>query len=357
MDFLDSVKLNLFSSEIFVFTPKGEVKTLPAGCTVLDFAFQIHTFLGSHCIGAKVNHKLVPLSHKLQSGDQVEILTSNSQHVQPAWINFVSTAKAKSKIQAVLRRESREIQKKGEKTLNDWLAKNDMELSTAVVDKLSDFHDIAKHEDFFEALGERTIILSDKDLDVLHGKKKDSGSTGWRKFVPFLNKGKKKKDDDTPQLLVVGKDFDKKKPCIITEETIGMYIFPDCCHPIPGDDILGFIDGKNRIEIHKRSCPVASKLKTSFGPRILDAKWDMHKQLFFDATIEVNGIDRKGMLRDVSEVISNKMNVNIHKVAFTADEGIFKGTIEIRVHDREEVKVIMGRLKKIPDLQEVKQIL
>ena len=357
MDFLDSVKLNLFSSELFVFTPKGEVKTLPAGCTVLDFAFQIHTFLGSHCIGAKVNHKLVPLSHKLQSGDQVEILTSNSQHVQPAWINFVSTAKAKSKIQAVLRRESREIQKKGEKTLNDWLVKNDMELSTGVVDKLSDFHDIAKHEDFFEALGERTIILSDKDLDVLHGKKKESGSTGWRKFVPFLNKGKKKKEDDTPQLLVVGKDFNKKKPCIITEETIGMYIFPGCCHPIPGDDILGFIDGKNRIEIHKRSCPVASKLKTSFGPRILDAKWDMHKQLFFDATIEVNGIDRKGMLHDVSEVISNKMNVNIHKVAFTADEGIFKGTIEIRVHDREEVKVIMGRLKKIPDLQEVKQIL
>ena len=357
MDFLDSVKLNLFSSEIFVFTPKGEVKTLPAGCTVLDFAFQIHTFLGSHCIGAKVNHKLVPLSHKLQSGDQVEILTSNSQHVQPAWINFVSTAKAKSKIQAVLRRESREIQKKGEKTLNDWLVKNDMELSTGVVDKLSDFHDIAKHEDFFEALGERTIILSDKDLDVLHGKKKESGSTGWRKFVPFLNKGKKKKEDDTPQLLVVGKDFNKKKPCIITEETIGMYIFPGCCHPIPGDDILGFIDGKNRIEIHKRSCPVASKLKTSFGPRILDAKWDMHKQLFFDATIEVNGIDRKGMLHDVSEVISNKMNVNIHKVAFTADEGIFKGTIEIRVHDREEVKVIMGRLKKITDLQEVKQIL
>ena len=120
---------------------------------------------------------------------------------------------------------------------------------------------------------------------------------------------------------------------------------------------MGFIDGKNRIEIHKRSCPVASKLKTSFGPRILDAKWDMHKQLFFDATIEVNGIDRKGMLRDVSEVISNKMNVNIRKVAFTADEGIFKGSIEIRVHDREEVRVIMGRLKKIPDLQEVKQIL
>ena len=155
----------------------------------------------------------------------------------------------------------------------------------------------------------------------------------------------------------MGKDFNKKKPCVISEDTIGMYIFPQCCHPIPGDDILGFIDGKNRVEIHKRSCPVASKLKTSFGPRILDAKWNMHKELFFDATIEVHGIDRKAMLHDVAEVISNKMNVNIHKVSFTANQGIFGGTIEIRVHDRDEVKVIMARLKKIPDLKEVQQII
>jgi GTP pyrophosphokinase len=325
MDFLDAIKLNLFASEIFVFTPKGEIKTMPAGCTALDFAFQIHTFLGSHCIGAKVNHKLVPLSHKLQSGDQVEILTSKSQHVQPSWTNFVYTAKAKGKILAILRRDNREVQKKGEAVLNDWLKNKELELTTSVLDKLCEFHDIQKHENFFLALGEKTIILSDKDYDEIIGKKKNKNdqSTGWRKYVPFLGHDKKKKgENDKPQLLVVGKEFDKKRPCKISEETIDMYIFPHCCHPIPGDDILGYIDNKNQIEIHKRACPVASKLKSSFGNRILDAKWEMHRILFFDATIEIHGIDRKGMLRDVSEVISEQLNVNIHKLTISSDDGM-----------------------------------
>mgnify|MGYP003774260857 CR=1 FL=1 len=360
MDFLDAIKLNLFASEIFVFTPKGEIKTMPAGCTALDFAFQIHTFLGSHCIGAKVNHKLVPLSHKLQSGDQVEILTSKSQHVQPSWTNFVYTAKAKGKILAILRRDNREVQKKGEAVLNDWLKNKELELTTSVLDKLCEFHDIQKHENFFLALGEKTIILSDKDYDEIIGKKKNKNdqSTGWRKYVPFLGHDKKKKgENDKPQLLVVGKEFDKKRPCKISEETIDMYIFPHCCHPIPGDDILGYIDNKNQIEIHKRACPVASKLKSSFGNRILDAKWEMHRILFFDATIEIHGIDRKGMLRDVSEVISEQLNVNIHKLTISSDEGIFEGSIEIRVHDRNDVKIIMDSLKKIDDIQEIQEIM
>ena len=363
MDFLDSIKMNLFASEIFVFTPKGEVKTMPANCTVLDFAFQIHTFLGSHCIGAKVNHKLVPMSHKLKSGDQVEVLTSNSQHVKPEWIGFVATAKAKGKIQAMLRRENRESQKKGEDILNNWLKANDMESSIPILDKLCEYHNFPKHDDFFQVLGEGTIELDDKDLDVLQGKaNKEKSGGGWRKFVPFLGKGKKDKGNDvtvqpSKSLLVVGKGFNKKLPCIIREATIGMYIFPSCCHPIPGDDILGFIDNKNHVEIHKRSCRVASKLKTSYGPRILDAKWEMHKQLFFDATIEVHGIDRKGMLHDVSEVISQKMDINICRVNFTANQGIFEGQIEVRVHDRAEVKVIIDALKKIDDMKEVQQII
>ena len=195
MDFLDAIKLNLFASEIFVFTPKGEVKTMPANCTVLDFAFQIHTFLGSHCIGAKVNHKLVPLSHKLNSGDQVEVLTSKSQHVQPDWINFVSTAKAKAKIQAILRRDNRETQKKGEETLKQWLQTNEIELSTSVLDQLCSFHDVQKPEELFLGLGNRTILLGEKDINELHGKsqKNESSGGGWRKFVPFLGKSKDKK--------------------------------------------------------------------------------------------------------------------------------------------------------------------
>src|SRR5574344_486157 len=185
MDFLDSIKLNLFASEIFVFTPKGEIKTMPADCTALDFAFSIHTFLGSHCIGAKVNHKLVPLSHKLQSGDQVEILTSKSQHVQRSWINFVSTAKAKAKIQAILRKEDREMQKKGEEMLNNFMQRNDIELTTSIIDKLCDFHKLQKPESFFQALGDKTIILEEKDLDELQGKSKTTNTEnkGWRRYV------------------------------------------------------------------------------------------------------------------------------------------------------------------------------
>ena len=358
MDFLDAIKLNLFASEIFVFTPKGEVKTMPANCTVLDFAFQIHTFLGSHCIGAKVNHKLVPLSHKLKSGDQVEVLTSKSQHVQPSWITFASTAKAKAKIQAILRRDNRELQKKGEDTLKQWLEKNEIELTTSVVEKLCEFHEIQKAEDFFLALGERTILLGEKDLNELHGKSQKSGAetSGWRKFVPFLGKGKKKEENPQTKKLVVGKDFNKKKPCIISEKSIGMYIIPTCCHAIPGDDILGYIDNKNQIELHQRACPVANRLKSSFGNRILDAKWDMHKVLFFDATIQIRGIDRKGMLHDISDVITEKLDVNIHRVTISADDGIYDGKIEIRVHDRAEVQEIVDALKQIEDMQEVIQI-
>ena len=361
MDFLDAIKLNLFASEIFVFTPKGEVKTMPANCTVLDFAFQIHTFLGSHCIGAKVNHKLVPLSHKLNSGDQVEVLTSESQHVQSDWINFVSTAKAKAKIQAILRRDNRETQKKGEETLKQWLQTNEIELSTSVLDKLCSFHDVQKPEELFLGLGNRTILLGEKDINELHGKsqKNESSGGGWRKFVPFLGKSKDKKKTVPPsdKKLVVGKEFNKKIPCVISEKTIGMYILPTCCHAIPGDDILGYIDNKNQVEIHNRACPVANRLKSSFGNRILDAKWDMHKVLFFDATIQIRGIDRKGMLHDISEVISEKLDVNIHRITINADEGIYDGKIAIRVHDRAEVQETVNALKKIDDLKEVKQIM
>ena len=355
MDFLDTVKLNLFASEIFVFTPKGEIKTMPAGCTALDFAFQIHTFLGSHCIGAKVNHKLVPLSHKLQSGDQVEILSSKSQHVQASWINFVSTAKAKGKILAILRRDNRELQKKGEQILDDWLRKNELEITTPVLTKLCDFHEFKKTDDLFIAIGKRTMLLGDRDLDELREKKPESNG-GWRRYVPFFNRTERREERNT-EYFTVGEGFNKKKPVYVNEENISKFVFPACCHAIPGDDILGYIDNKNRIEIHRRDCTVASKLKATYGKRILDAKWDMHKVMFFDATIEIHGIDRKRMLHDVSEVISDKLDVNIHKVTIESNEGIFEGQIEIRVHDRSEVKVIMDELKKIEDIKEVLQIL
>jgi len=361
MDFLDAIKLNLFASEIFVFTPKGEIKTMPAGCTALDFAFSIHTFLGSHCIGAKVNHKLVPLSHKLKSGDQVEILTSKSQHVQKSWINFVSTAKAKAKIQAILRRDSREVQHQGEEILNEFMAKNEIEVTSHVLDTLRRFHDLNDTEELFLALGDKTIILDSKDIDEIQGKKKSNTSAGWRRYVPFLAREKKRAEEEDEiskqQILVVGENFNRKRPIYINEESIGTFIFPNCCHPIPGDDILGYINNKNQIEIHKRACPVATKLKSSFGNRLLDARWEMHKKLFFDATIEIKGIDRIGLLNEVTKIISEQMNVNIHKLTISCNEGIFDGSLELKVHDRDDVKTIIGNLKKIDNLKEISQIM
>ncbi|SEE45691.1 bifunctional (p)ppGpp synthetase/guanosine-3',5'-bis(diphosphate) 3'-pyrophosphohydrolase [Prevotella sp. lc2012] len=356
MDFLDTIKLNLFASEIFVFTPKGEIRTLPAGCTALDFAFSIHTFLGSHCIGAKVNHKLVPLSHKLQSGDQVEILTSKSQHVSPSWINFVSTAKAKAKIQAILRRDNRETQREGEEILHQFLLKHHKEPSLAIADQLAEFHDYSQRNDFYQALGEKIVLLGEKDLDELNGKNKETDNKGWRKYVPFVGK-KKKEELPKQELFIVPEKFNRKKPIYISEENISQYKFVGCCHPIPGDDALGYINNKNQIEIHKRACPVAAKLKSSFGNRILDIKWDMHKKLFFDATIHIGGIDRLGLLNDITQVISSRMNVNIHRLTITTEEGIFDGSIDLRVHDRGDVKEIMDNLKDIPNLKEISQII
>lgn len=362
MDFLDSIKLNLFASEIFVFTPKGEIKTMPAGCTALDFAFQIHTFLGSHCIGAKVNHKLVPLSHKLNSGDQVEILTSKAQHVQASWINFVSTAKARAKIQAILRRDERETQRKGEETLTDWLTRNQLELTSSVLDKLVELHHLQRHDELFAAIGNKQIILGDQDLDYLLGKDvKEKSTTTWRRYVPFLHDKKTPATTEKPnklsQLFTVGADFKKKKPILINEENINTYVFSDCCHPIPGDDILGYIDNSNHIEIHKRACPVASKLKSSYGNRILDAKWDMHNLLFFDTTIQIKGIDRQGMLCDLAEVLSEQLGLYIRNVSIGTNEGIFEGKIDVRVHNRNEVGTIITQLKGIDGLQEVTQIM
>ena len=359
MDFLDAIKLNLFASEIFVFTPKGEIKMLPAGCTALDFAFQLHTFLGSHCIGAKVNHRLVPLSHRLQSGDQVEILTSKSQHVDPSWINFVSTAKARGKIQAILRRANRELQKQGENILKEWLAKHNLEQTTPILDKLCELHELQKPEELLQHLGDRTVILGEKDLDEILGKKKSNVSFSWLKRMPFMGREKRrnKTEKEEQDLLVVGKDFNKKLPCIITETSVERYIFPSCCHPIPGDDILGYIDNKGRIEIHKRACPVANRLKSSYGNRILDAKWDMHGKMFFEATIEIRGIDRHGLLRDVAEVISSQLNIDMRKLVISGDEGVFDGTIELRVHDRNETQQIIDKLKDIDGIHEVQRIL
>ena len=353
MDFLDTIKLNLFASEIFVFTPKGEIVTMPADCTALDFAYNIHTFVGSHCIGAKVNHKLVPLSHKLQSGDQVEILTSKAQHVQQEWINFVFTAKAKGKIQAQLRRDEKVVRSAGEEMLRQWFLEHDTEMTTSLVDKLCDLLEVHKHEQLYLGIGRKSFTLDDELYKKLTSRKKKAVDiAGWRKFVPFIKTDKKKTVKQEEKFIVTDK-FDKKKPIYLTEGTIGKYIFPDCCHAIPGDDILGYIDDKNRIKIHRRDCPVAVRLKSSYGNRIVDAKWKMHNLMFFDAGISAKGIDRVGLLKDVTQILSDELKLNIKNVNIHCENELFEAHFDIRVHNRDEVQDIIKKLRAVQGIEEI----
>lgn len=355
LDFLDAIKLNLYASEIFVVTPKGEFKTMPADCTALDFAFSIHTFLGSHCIGAKVNHKLVPLSHKLQSGDQVEILTSKTQRVQKEWINFATTAKAKNKIQAILRREERELQKQGEEMLNEFFEKAEVEPNSMNIDKLCDLHRIKFREELFQAIGSKNVVLGTADLNVLHEKQGNKGNS-WTHFIPFLKKkspSSKTKEKPTPEQPI---SIDRKKTVVLNEENIQNFIMAECCHPIPGDDVLGYIDSDKHIYIHKRQCPVAAKLKTSDGNHILAATWDVHKTLFFPATIKVSGIDNIGILHEMTGVLSNQLNINIYKLTVSTKDGIFDCEIQLGVHDVEDVKTICNKLKNMTGIEEVTRI-
>ena len=352
IDFLDTIKLNLFASEIFVFTPKGELKTMPQNSTALDFAFSLHTDIGSHCIGAKVNHKLVPLSHKLQSGDQVEILTSKSQRVQPQWEVFATTARARAKIAAILRKERKANQKIGEELLNEFLKKEEIRPEEAVIEKLRKFHNFKNEEELLAAIVSKAITLGEADKN----ERREKQTSNWKKYLTFSfgNSNKEKPEEKEPQEK---EKINPKEILKLTEESLQKkYIMAECCHPIPGDDVLGYVDENDRIIIHKRQCPVAAKLKSSYGNRILATEWDTHKELSFLVYIYLRGIDSMGLLNEVTQVISRQLNVNIRKLAIETNDGIFEGKIQLWVHDVEDVKTICNNLKKIQNIKQVNRV-
>ena len=351
IDFLDTIKLNLFASEIFVFTPKGELKTMPQNSTALDFAFSLHTDIGSHCIGAKVNHKLVPLSHKLQSGDQVEILTSKSQRVQPQWEVFATTARARAKIAAILRKERKANQKIGEEILNEFLKKEEIRPEEAVIEKLRRLHNAKNEEELLAAIGSKAIILGEADKNEL----KEKQTSNWKKYLTFsFGNNKEKQEEKEPQEK---EKINPKQVLKLTEESLQKkYIMAECCHPIPGDDVLGYVDENDRIIIHKHQCPVAAKLKSSYGNRILATEWDTHKELSFLVYIYIKGIDSMGLLNEVTQVISRQLNVNIRKLTIETEDGIFEGKIQLWVHDVDDVKTICNNLKKIQNIKQVSRV-
>ena len=351
IDFLDTIKLNLFASEIFVFTPKGELKTMPQNSTALDFAFSLHTDIGSHCIGAKVNHKLVPLSHKLQSGDQVEILTSKSQRVQPQWEVFATTARARAKIAAILRKERKANQKIGEEILSEFLKKEEVRPEEAVIEKLRKLHNAKNEEELLAAIGSKAIVLGEADKNEL----KEKQTSNWKKYLTFsFGNNKEKQEEKEPQEK---EKINPKQVLKLTEESLQKkYIMAECCHPIPGDDVLGYVDENDRIIIHKRQCPVAAKLKSSYGNRILATEWDTHKELSFLVYIYIKGIDNMGLLNEVTQVISRQLNVNIRKLTIETEDGIFEGKIQLWVHDVDDVKTICNNLKKIQNIKQVSRV-
>jgi GTP pyrophosphokinase len=353
LDFLDTIKLDLFSSDISVFTPKGDIKTLPQGATALDFAYSLHTDIGNKCIGAKVNHRLAPLSHRLTSGDQIEILTSRSQEPQPEWLNFVATAKARAKIDAVLKRTRKEGAKKGEEKVLAALNKAGIETNSSKIDKLALYFGFPKREDFYYSVENGNVMIPDNIKKIV----KDKADNTWLKSVrQALRFGIK----DSTEVAVEPKErptFDKTKPYILSEGTYNLnYEVASCCKPIPGDDALGFINDDGKVVVHKRSCPIAMKLKASFGNRILTTEWSSHKTTSFEATLEVKGIDALGVLSTMTNIISDEFNVNIQRLLIEANDGVFEGKIKLKVHSVEDIQRLCVTLSKIKNIKSVGRI-
>lgn len=350
LDFLDTIKLNLFSQEIFVFTPKGEIRTLAQGATALDFAYDLHSGIGDHCIGAKVNHKLVPLTEKLNSGDQVEILTSKSQQPKPEWLGFITTAKARTKIEYALRKLRRETAKQGEELLNKSIEGTEIEITPTLIERMLDYYQKINKEDLFYAIGNQDIALPQKIEKLLTLKKQNPNNGIFSYMKQALHVGKKnEKGDKAPGFEVI----DAKKTYTLEEDSFNKnFRMPTCCNPIPGDKVFGYITDNNEVEVHSIHCPVGLKLKASQGNRIVNLEWGSYTQFPFVTSITVNGIDRMGMLNDITKVITAG-SLNIKSMSIESNDGVFEGRIIVNVHDVNDLQSLCSRIAKIKGVKAV----
>ncbi|WP_461790083.1 RelA/SpoT family protein [Pedobacter sp.] len=333
LDFLDDFKMNLFSDEIFIFTPKGALLQLPLGATALDFAFEIHTDIGAKCIGAKVNHKLVPLSYKLQNGDQVEIITSSKQTPKEDWLNIVVTAKAKSKIKSSLKEEKRKIAEEGKELLERKLKSLKITYNTDNLNKLSYFFKLQSTQDLFVAIATGKIEL--KDLKEYVASEKEIENRGSEKVndnerIDALLKKVKGPESD---VLLIGEDLQKID-----------YTLAACCNPIPGDDVFGFVTVNEGIKIHRTNCPNAAQLMANYGYRVVKAKWNRQQELSFLTGLRIVGIDDVGLINNLTKVISNDFHVNIRSITVDTNDGIFDGTIKVFVNDKDHLDNLIKNL-------------
>ena len=362
MEFLGTFKLNLFAREVFVFTPKGEVKTMPQGSTALDFAFQLHSELGEHCIGAKVNHALVPLSYQLKGGDQIEVLTSSSQHPQKEWLKMVTTAKAKKSLNQYFLREERKYIKHGERLVDDAISM-DKDLSAnrnLALDRLLTYYAMTRPDELYAEVGQGAIRL-DNIHDIVFPKR------GWKSYIPFIGKKSEEPkveviDPKAEETKTDGKEAKPKKKephaIVLTDENLGKeYRLSDCCHPIPGDEVLGYKDETGQMWIHKVDCPEAALLKTSFGKRLYSATWNTHRVQSFVETIELKGIDKFGVFIHVLQAITTDFHINLRSINVSSEDGIFRGRMEIYVYDRSELEDLLKAIRKIENIKEVKRVI
>lgn len=337
MDFVDDFKMNLFSDEIFIFTPKGALIQLPNNATALDFAFEIHSDIGATCIGAKVNHKLVPLSHKLHNGDQVEIITSNKQTPKEDWLNFVVTGKARSKIKSSLKEEKRRVAEDGKEILERKLKSLKITYNTDNINKLANYFKFASSQELFFQVAKGTIDIKNLREFVASEKSEDANNNQFQSHVNGLVDKINKKDADT---ILIGDDMQQVD-----------YTLAPCCNPIPGDDIFGFLTVNDGIKIHRTSCPNASKLMANYGYRILKAQWaSSKKNLAFLTGLRVVGIDDVGLVNKITTVISHNFNVNIRSLAISSNEGIFEGNIMVFVNNLHQLDNLINNVKKIPGI-------
>jgi len=346
LEFLDDFKLNLFATEIFIFTPKGHIKTIPKGSTALDFAYEIHTEIGNKAIGAKINHQLVPLNHVLHSGDQVEIITSDSEKVTPERLNTVITAKAKSAIKNAVKAETKNRIEKGKKILENKLAEIKLQPSSRIFKKLLPEYKCTSKDELYSKIGSGIVKLENLKK-VLRKNSKSKLVKYWELSIGKSGKSKQEDAQKNDNTFVAHEEIDDESR---------NYELARCCSPIPGDEVVAYIGSKDEVTIHKANCEVAVRLMSSQGNKITPVKWTTHKVLSYLATIHIDGYDKFGVYNNITTVISKELNVNIRTINLHGHDGVFEGTIDIYVHNTSDINNLIMKLMRIKGVESVYRV-
>ena len=349
VDFLDNFKLSLYTSEIVVFTPKGEARKMPFGATALDFAYDIHSKIGNSAISAKINHKLEPITTQINSGDQIEIITADNARPKPEWLEIVTTAKAKQSIKSFLKRERQNNIERGMQMLDEKMKSLNVKLSGRVLRKITPIYDSKNKEELYSKIGAGIVSLDNLDK-ALKVNSKSKILKFWTLFIP------QKKEDETDDAAIPG----EIAPAEEAPATEPQFEIAECCKPIPGDKVVGYRDpASGNIIVHKATCDELNRLATQFGRNIVkeEIKWSQHKAMSYLVTTELRGIDRQGILLDLAKVVSADFNINIREVNIHSHDGIFEGNVSLYVKDAESLHAVMDKLRKIKGIESVKRTL